>query len=167
MSVKCGRFKKSKRAWLDTFIMDMNTWPDNSVKLFKCILRFMCEMYPINQQGCIVQRLVYYHIQVNWNYVSLNDSSNRKILLLWINFRVNRLWLCLFWNGGGSPTLKKAGDCWSFFKVGDPVYGCLPERVPTFVPLQVYNRYPIWIRCLHMKRYLSWCLFMFVPFRIG
>ena len=31
MSVKCGRFKKPKRAWLDTLIMDMDTWPDNSV----------------------------------------------------------------------------------------------------------------------------------------
>jgi len=88
VSVKCGRFKKPKRAWLDTLIKDMDTWPDNSVKLFKCILRSMCEMYPISQQGCIVQRFVYYYIQVNWNYVSLNESLNRKILLLCVNLQV-------------------------------------------------------------------------------
>ena len=64
MSVK-RRFKKPEMAWLDTLIKDMDTWPDNSVKFFKCILRLMCEMYPISQQGCIVQRLVYYYIQVN------------------------------------------------------------------------------------------------------
>jgi len=65
VSVKYDCFKKPKRAWLDTLIKDMDTWLDNSVKLFKCILRFMCEMYPINQQGYIGKRLVYYHIQVN------------------------------------------------------------------------------------------------------
>jgi len=32
MSVRCDRFKKPKRAWLDTLIKDMDTWPDNSVK---------------------------------------------------------------------------------------------------------------------------------------
>jgi len=91
MSVKCGHFKKSKRAWLDTLIKDMDTWPDNSVKLCKCILRLICEMYLISQQGCIAQRLVYYCIQVNRNYVSLNGSSNCKILLLCINLQIARL----------------------------------------------------------------------------
>ena len=57
--------QKAKKTWLDTLIKDMDTWPDNSVKSFTYMLRFMCEMYPINQQGCIVQRLVDYHIQVN------------------------------------------------------------------------------------------------------
>ena len=69
----------------------------------------MCEMYPINQKGCIVQRLVYYCIQINWNYVSLNGSSNREIFLLCINVQVTRLWLCLFWNGGGISYLVKGG----------------------------------------------------------
>ena len=103
VSVKCGRFKKPKRAWLDTLIKDMDTWPDNSVKLFKCILRSMCEMYPISQQGCIVQRFVYYCIQVNSNYVSLNRSSNRNILLLCINLWVYSVVIVY--------VLKMAGDC--------------------------------------------------------
>ena len=30
--VKCGRFKKLERAWLDALMMDMDTWPVNCVK---------------------------------------------------------------------------------------------------------------------------------------
>ena len=40
---------KSYRAWLDTLMMDMDTWSDNNVKFFKRVLRLMCEMYPIDQ----------------------------------------------------------------------------------------------------------------------
>ena len=54
---------KSKRAWLDALIMDMNTWLDTIVKNY--VLGLMCEIYPISQQECIVQRLVHYYIQVN------------------------------------------------------------------------------------------------------
>ena len=86
-------------------------------------MRYMCEMYPINKKGCIVQKLVHYCIQVNWNYVSLNGSSNCKILLLCINLWVGRLWLCMSWNGGGAPTLKKAGDCWRVFQGGRGYHG--------------------------------------------
>ena len=89
-------------------------------KFFKCVLRFVCEMHPINQKGCIVQRLIYYCIQINWNYISLNGSSNRKILLLCINLRITQLWFYFVLEWGGSPILKKTGDCYNrgLFKAG-------------------------------------------------
>ena len=35
----CGVWplQKSKKAWLDTLIKDMDTWPDNNAKLFKYV----------------------------------------------------------------------------------------------------------------------------------
>jgi len=37
VSVKCGRFKKLERAWLDALMMDMDTWLVNYVKFFQLI----------------------------------------------------------------------------------------------------------------------------------
>jgi len=38
VSVKRGRFKKPKMAWLDALMMDMDTSPNNSVKIVEeCI----------------------------------------------------------------------------------------------------------------------------------
>jgi len=116
MSVKWGRLKNPKRAWLDTLITDMDTWPDNSVKFFKCVLRLMCEMYPINQKGCIIQRLIYYCIQVNWNYISLNGSSNHKILLLYTNLRVYLVVIVNVLKWRGISCLEKGGGLLEFLK---------------------------------------------------
>jgi len=79
---------KSYRTWLNAFMIDIDTWPHNSVKILILIwdlhvkhMQLIRKNVQFKDLSTITFRLIKLH--------SLNKNSNCKILLLCIN-----LWIC-------------------------------------------------------------------------